>query len=227
MSGNTRYAANACFGLLEEALYPSRVACALCNRESLLNERNLCSNCAATLIPCGILDAPPPLDGLFAAYQYKGGAVAGIHALKYSNQTRLAPFFADAIDLPPEWNIDAVVPVPLHPLKQWLRTYNQSELIAKSLARRLHLKLGSKLLRRTRFTQTQTALDEFERAKNVARAFSASQAAKGLSVLLIDDVTTTHSTLLACAVALRQAGATRVYAACACSAAKHKEEQSE
>ena len=227
MSGNTRYAANACFGLLEEALYPSRVACALCNRESLLNERNLCSNCAATLIPCGILDAPPPLDGLFAAYQYKGGAVAGIHALKYSNQTRLAPFFADAIDLPPEWLIDAVVPVPLHPLKQWLRTYNQSELIAKALSKRLCLKLNPRLLRRTRFTQTQTALNEFERAKNVVKAFSASPTVKGLNVLLIDDVTTTHNTLLACAVALKQAGATRVYAACACSAAKHKEEQSE
>lgn len=227
MSGNARQTASACFRLLEEALYPSRVACALCNREALLDERNLCASCAATLVPCGVLNAPPPLDGLFAAYEYKGGAVAGIHALKYSNQTRLAPFFADAIELPPEWDIDAVVPVPLHPLKQWLRTYNQSELIAKSLCRRLHLKLNAKLLRRTRFTRTQTALDEFERAKNVARAFSASNATKGLSVLLIDDVTTTHSTLLACAVALKQAGVSRVYAACACSAAKHDEEQSE
>lgn len=227
MSGNARQASSACFHLLEEALYPSRVACALCNREALLDERNLCASCTATLVLCGVLDAPPPLDGLFAAYEYKGGAVAGIHALKYNNQTRLAPFFADAIELPPEWDIDAVVPVPLHPLKQWLRTYNQSELIAKSLCRRLHLKLNAKLLRRTRFTRTQTALDEYERAKNVARAFSASNATKGLSVLLIDDVTTTHSTLLACAVALKQAGVSRVYAACACSAAKHDEEQSE
>ena len=227
MSGNARQAASACFRLLEEALYPSHVACALCNREALLDERNLCATCAATLVLCGVLDVPQPLDGLFAAYQYKGGAVAGVHALKYSNQTRLAPFFADAINLPPEWVIDAVVPVPLHPLKQWLRTYNQSELIAKSLCRRLHLKLNAKLLRRTRFTQTQTALDEFERAKNVARAFSASGMANGLSVLLIDDVTTTHSTLLACAVALKQAGASHVYAACACSAAREKEEQNE
>jgi ComF family protein len=223
MSSIARRAAAACVGLLEEALYPSHVACALCNREALLDEQNLCAACAGTLIHCGELPAPPPLNGLCAAYQYKGGAVAGIHALKYSNQTRLAPFFADAIDLPPEWEIDVVVPVPLHPLKQWLRTYNQSELIAKSLARRLHLKRNSALLRRTRFTQTQTALNEFERAKNVAKAFSASNAVKGLSVLLIDDVTTTHSTLLACAVALIQAGADRVYAACACYAGKDAE----
>jgi ComF family protein len=223
MSNVAGRAAAACIGLLEEALYPSHVACALCNQEALLDEQRLCTACAGSLLPCGELAAPPPLSGLYAAYQYKGGAVAGIHALKYSNQTRLAPFFADAIDLPPEWEIDAVVPVPLHPLKQWLRTYNQSELIAKALSKRLHLTLNPRLLRRTRFTQTQTALDEFERAKNVARAFSASPAAKGLNVLLIDDVTTTHSTLLACAVALKQAGANRVYAACACSAGKDVE----
>lgn len=212
-----------CCSLLVEALYPGRVACALCNRDTMLDERCLCDACADSLLFCGELEARSPLDGLIAAYQYAGGAIAGIHALKYNHQTRLAPFFADAIELPPDWEIDRVVPVPLHPLKQWLRTYNQSELIARALARRLQLRLQPGLLRRTRFTKTQTALSEFERAKNVAKAFSASPAAKGLNVLLIDDVTTTHSTLLACAAALKQAGANRVYAACACSAAKDTE----
>ena len=224
MSEGTRQLAAGSFRLLEEALYPSRVACVLCNQEALLGESNLCASCAASLLPCGELTAPPPLDGLTAAYHYKGGATAGIHALKYNNQTRLASFFAGAMEPPPDWQIDVVVPVPLHPLKQWLRTYNQSELIAKALCQRLHLTQNTKLLRRTRFTQTQTALNEFERAKNVAKAFSASPAVKGLNVLLIDDVTTTHSTLLACAVALKQAGANRVYAACACFAGKDKDQ---
>ena len=220
MSVSLRRVAAACVVLLEEALYPSHVACALCNQEALLGEQKLCAACAGSLLPCGELSAPPPLDGISAAYRYRGGAVAGIHALKYSNQTRLAPFFAGAMELPPDWVIDAVVPVPLHPLKQWLRTYNQSELIAKALSKRLCLRLNPRLLRRTRFTQTQTALNEFERAKNVAKAFSASPAVKGLNLLLIDDVTTTQSTLLACAVALKQAGANHVYAACACYAGK-------
>ena len=221
------YSLRAFFDGVLELLYPSGVACALCGKEAPLNAENICENCRASLTPCPPLIAPEPLDGLRCAYVFNGGAALGVHALKYGKQTRLASFFAERMDVPADWAVDAVVPVPLHPFKQWLRTYNQSELIAKSLCRRLHLKLNARLLCRTRFTQTQTALDEFERARNVARAFSASNASEGLSVLLIDDVTTTHSTLLACAVALKQAGASRVYAACACSAAREKETQTE
>ena len=205
--------------LLGEALYPSRVACALCNQEAALGGDNLCPACASSLKPCGVvLDCPPPLDGLTAAYYYKGGVVAGIHALKYNNQARLAPFFAEAMEPESNWLIDRVVPVPLHPLKKWLRTYNQSELLAKSLCKRLLLDMDTTLLRRTRFTKTRTALTEFERAKNVSQAFAASPATNGLNILLVDDVTTTHSTLLACAFALKAAGANRVYATCACNA---------
>ncbi len=203
---------------LLDALYPSRVACALCGREALLDEQKLCPSCRTSLTPAPEMTCPAPLSGITAAYRYDGGAREGIRALKYRNQVRLAPFFADAIAIPPEWTIDLVVPVPLHPLKKWLRSYNQSEQIAQSLCTRTGLKPAPELLRRTRFTRSQTTLNEFERAKNVAKAFLASPAVKDRNILLIDDVTTTHSTLLACAAALRSAGAGRIYAACATAA---------
>lgn len=205
---------------LLDALYPPDVACALCGRETLLGERHLCASCLSSLTPAPPLVCPLPLAGITAAYRYDGGAREGVRALKYHNQVRLAPFFADAILLPSEWTIDCVVPVPLHPLKQWLRSYNQSELIAEALCRRTGLPQRNDLLRRTRFTRSQTTLDEFERAKNVTKAFAASPAARGLNLLLIDDVTTTHSTLLACAYALKSAGARRIYAACATAAVR-------
>ena len=75
-------------------------------------------------------------------------------------------------------------------------------------------------MRRTRFTKSQTKLTAFERAKNVSHAFLASPAVRGMNILLVDDVTTTHSTLLACALTLKAAGAERVYAVCA-TAASH------
>jgi len=206
------------FGGLIELLYPSDVACTLCNRESVLGADGLCASCRETLTACPPLAATGPLDGLAAAFVYGGGAKLGIHSLKYNRQTRLADFFASYMIVPESWRFNAVVPVPLHPFKLWLRTYNQSELLAKEICRRDGYALDITTLRRMRFTRTQTALDETARMKNVSGAFHASSAARGRSFLLIDDVTTTHSTLLACASALKQAGAVRVYALCACAA---------
>lgn len=205
-----------------DAIYPPDVACALCGRETLLGTDCLCETCRASLMASPALICPPGLDGLIAAYRYSGGARNGIRALKYQNQVRLATFFSKALTLPADWKIDCVVPVPLHPIKQWLRSYNQSDLLAQELCQRYHLPQQNDLLRRTRFTKSQTKLSAYDRAKNVSQAFSASPKAYGLRVLLIDDVTTTHSTLLSCAFALRQAGASCVYAASA-TAATHSE----
>jgi ComF family protein len=215
-----RYGLKAFVDGVFDALYPTNVACKLCNNETILGEDCLCDSCRATLLLCPPMTAPEPLDGLSAAFVYTGGAALGIHALKYSKQTRLAEFFGQAMHIPAGWKIDAIVPVPLHPLKLWLRTYNQSELLCQVVCRQYELPLRKELLRRTRFTRTQTALDADARRQNVSSAFAASPACAGRSILLVDDVTTTHSTLLACAAALKQAGAARVYALCACSAEK-------
>ncbi len=98
-----------------DALYPSNVACRLCNRETILGEDCLCDDCRVTLIPCPPMTAPEPLDGLFAAFVYTGGAALGITALKYAKQTRLAEFFGSAMRLPEDWQIDAVLPRPSAP----------------------------------------------------------------------------------------------------------------
>ncbi|PKM40835.1 MAG: hypothetical protein CVV04_06530 [Firmicutes bacterium HGW-Firmicutes-9] len=205
---------------LLDALYPPDVACTLCGRETLLGEDRLCNDCRTSLSPSPALVCPAGLDGITAAYRYSGGARNGVRALKYQNQVRLAPYFADAITLPSDWQIDYVVPVPLHPLKKWLRSYNQSDCIAQELCKRYALQQRSDLLQRTRFTRSQTTLNEFERAKNVSRAFVANYNVQGKNILLIDDVTTTHSTLLACTSALRAAGAEKIYTACATAATR-------
>ena len=112
--------------------------------------------------------------------------------------------------------IDYIVPVPLHWRKQWKRGYNQSEVIARGIVAGLgqgHVQNEPKpfnrpviipdLLKRKRFTNTQTHKDKLDRWSNVCNAFEINRRPvpdlAGKHVLLIDDVLTTGATLDACA----------------------------
>jgi ComF family protein len=107
----------------------------------------------------------------------------------------------------------AVVPVPLHPLRHWKRGYNQAALIAGGVAQAMGLPVEAQLLRRRRYTKTQTKLHGSAKAKNVQGAFQLDiacahelQAAGIRHILLVDDTLTTGSTLAACATPLLSAG---------------------
>lgn len=99
---------------------------------------------------------------------------------------------------------DLVIPVPLHWTRRWKRGYNQAELIAESIAGSLGAELRTDILRRTKRTQTQTALEIEDKARNVDNAFRARHTPEGYRhILLVDDIFTTGSTLYACFTALR------------------------
>jgi ComF family protein len=105
---------------------------------------------------------------------------------------------------------DVVVPVPLHHSRRRARGFNQ----AHDLARALGLPV-SRALRRVRATKPQTTLPAGQRHRNVRDAFAATRAAgrlSGLTVVIVDDVSTTGATLEACAVVLRQLGVREVRA---------------
>lgn len=205
-------------GFVQYILFPD-CACWLCRRDAVLGDYHLCDTCRPLLKkPCPAPAAPPPLSGLVAGLAYEEPASALIHSFKYNGRIHLAKLFAHTMSIPAEWPCDCLVPVPLHPLKRWLRGFNQSEELCRALQENAPLPLRPDLLRRTRFTSAQAKLDHAARQTNVRDAFVAAPAAAGLSILLVDDVTTTHATLIACANALKKAGATHVYAACACYA---------
>jgi len=111
-----------------------------------------------------------------------------------------------------EFRADVVVPVPLHPDRQRERGYNQAELIARPLARKLHLNLGPYLLMRTRPRPPRLVLSRKEHWDSVRGAYATREGLRvdKLRVLLIDDVMTTGATLDSCARALKKAGAAAV-----------------
>jgi ComF family protein len=111
--------------------------------------------------------------------------------------------------------IDLVVPVPLHWWRKWTRGYNQSDAIARELAAALQVPFAPRLLRRVKWTTQQIQPTREARRENIKGAFRVSNSARllGKTVLLVDDVMTTGSTLGEAARMLRNAGADRVVVA--------------
>ena len=141
-----------------------------------------------------------------------------IHSIKYSNKfavgKRLGDIIADKCGREIiSWNIDLISPVPLHQLKKVNRGYNQSFYLAKGLGKSLNIKVSQRLLKREKFTQTQTALTLMERQENVGNAFKIRKKGivKGKNILIIDDVITTGATVNECARVLKEAGANKIY----------------
>lgn len=136
-----------------------------------------------------------------------------IHLFKYGGMRPLArplgAWLANAY--PCLEQFDALVPMPLHWWKQMQRGFNQSDLLARELSRRVGVPVLNAARRRRR-TAVQARLTPAQRRENVRGAFDvpSPERVRGLSLLLVDDVMTTGSTVNACAKALKQAGAARV-----------------
>jgi ComF family protein len=111
-----------------------------------------------------------------------------------------------------DWELDAVVPIPLAPHRLANRGFNQVDLFAHPLAIGVGAEWLPRALGRARETEPQVNLTPAERWENVQRAFIADPQQVGdLNVLVIDDIMTTGATLNAAASALKHANAKRVY----------------
>ncbi len=140
-----------------------------------------------------------------------------IHRYKYQRALWFEPFLADLLiraarPLLASGNWDLIIPVPLHPLKQREREFNQAERLALRLSAATRIPVNARLLRRVEPTRTQTQLSREQRAANVRNAFAMRRKRRlnGERVILVDDVLTTGATADACARALRGAGARTV-----------------
>ena len=146
---------------------------------------------------------------------YRGLVVRAIGRLKFGRIEPLAEWFADRlVDLARQQDLagEVVVPVPLHRQRERERGYNQADLIALPLARKLGLPCRSPLLVRTKPRPDKHILTLEERWDSVRGAFATRSGTQvdNVRVLLVDDVMTTGATLDACAKALLGAGAKSV-----------------
>lgn len=190
--------------------------CQLCGDPT--RAAGLCWRCRRT---------PPAIDGMRSVVLFEREAREAVHLLKYGNRPALAEPLArlmadywQAHPIP----VDLVTAVPLHPARQRERGYNQADLLARAFGRMIGVPVGSAVLRRVRHTRPQVSLNAAQRRENMQSAFATiaptqfskrqgddSLVVSGRRVLVIDDVRTTGSTLEACSLALKAAGASSVW----------------
>jgi ComF family protein len=197
----------ACFKDFTEINSP---ICSLCGRpfSDGIEQDRVCEDC---------LRKKPSYDIARAPYLYDGALMTAIHELKYAQRSHLADSLGSLLaSFAQTWigemKVSLLMPVPLHPRRLRARGFNQSLLLARCVASRTGADLDFLSLRRTRFTKPQTELRSEERKRNVRKAFEVvkPEAVKGRTILLVDDVATTGSTLSECAKALKRAGANSV-----------------
>lgn len=173
---------------------------------NILEQNSICEKCQAS---------PPSYQAMRSWAKFSGPLREAIHRLKYKNDLGLGEALSmNLIELfnHLKWPVNLIVPVPLGLKRQQERGYNQSGLLARPIALSAGIPFRTNALLRARETATQVGLSAHERKENVRGAFIAKpEIVMGKIILVVDDVTTTGSTIEACADALISAGADQVY----------------
>lgn len=203
--------------------------CILCGAAS--RERAWCDACDAALpylpsahcpqcaLPthdgavCGhCLRHPPSFDRTIAAFAYCFPVDKLVQALKFNERLTLAHSLAQPLAQRIEVRPDGIVPMPLHPARLRERGFNQSQELARHLARHLGAPLLSGVVQRVRDTLPQSGLPWKKRRKNLRQAFVCDGEVVGKHIAIVDDVMTTGASLNELAKVLRAAGALEVSA---------------
>lgn len=195
--------------------------CGFCNK---INNNSLCKSCELNLskyeINC-IKDYTNTkqkyFDYLYCALKYENTVREKIIKYKFNENSYLYKTFAKIIIKNEKIYrflklYDIIIPVPMHKNKKAVRGYNQSELIAKEIARNMELEFDKNILIKEKNTNVQSTLTKIKRAENVKNAFLVEDNTKikGKKVILIDDIYTTGSTVNECSKVLKKAGAKEI-----------------
>src|SRR3989344_2850430 len=190
-----QYFCKGCFAQIE---FVEKPICPVCQRQAI--EGRVHPGCSGKY----------RLDGLVVACGYSGPVKRAIAKVKYKWVWDIEKIFVELL-VKNLWRFDLpenviLVPVPLHFKRKNWRGFNQSEILAKSLASKFNVEYLELLIRK-RETRTQVGLTRDERKENVRGAFKIMAEARGRSIILVDDVFTSGATMAECANVLKRAGA--------------------
>lgn len=141
----------------------------------------------------------------------------GIYRFKYKNRRCYGEIFAAEMAaeferIVKEWKIEEIIPVPLHRSRQRKRGYNQAQILAEEIGKKLEIPVKKDVVKRIQKTLPQKELGSRERIQNLKGAFGVSRSwIPKKCVLVIDDIYTTGNTIHRVAEVLKKAGVQKVY----------------
>ncbi|NCB91888.1 MAG: ComF family protein [Clostridia bacterium] len=226
-----------CISVLFDWVYPRR--CTFCDRVLGRHEKYLCNGCRSQIpVPiqeprCKNCGKPLPskeqeycydcsqhehnYDYGRGIFMYQPPLKESLMRFKFKGRKEYGEFLGKLMceygkDFIRQVRPEVIIPVPVHKKKKNMRGYNQAEVLAKVISRGFSIPIRTDLVLRKKFTKAQKELDRKERKHNLERAFYAKKEAGAYeSVLVIDDIYTTGSTVDAIAGKLKKQGVKKVY----------------
>ena len=222
---------------ISKVFFPNNIKCLICGRDlPAKQDIEFCSKCEAKLeridkccVRCGAKlvaeekfclncqNNKMEFDIARGVFLFDGEMKNLIHNFKYNNKPFIASTLAHCLaDFYKglDWKVDMVIPVPSSKETLKERGYNQALLLAKKFCELTNLELNTDILVKSKHTKQQANLGFEERQKNLADSFSVDlkfrPLLRGKTILIIDDVITTGSTVSECAKILKKRGAERV-----------------
>ena len=197
-----------------DLIYPP--VCGFCKE---INKNNLCRNCEQLLKKYEIATINKiqnkNFEYIINMLKYEGIVRNEIINYKFNENSYLYATFAKIILKNKKicsflQNYDIIIPVPMYKTKRLKRGYNQSELIAKLLAKDIGLECPKNSLIKIKDTKVQSLLNKTERYKNIKNAFLANTNVNNKKIVLFDDIYTTGNTVNECSRVLKNAGAQEI-----------------
>ena len=202
--------------MLLDLIYPP--TCGICGK---INKRSLCKKCEIKIKPCQI-NTIENVNNKYFDYQikilkYENLVRNKIIDYKFNEKSYLHKTFTKIILNNKKIcsflkKYDIIIHVPMHSKRKLIRGYNQTELIAKDLAKELQIKSVNNNLVKIKDTAKQSTLTKEQRKLNIKNVFKIKKAEeiKNKKIILFDDIYTTGSTVNECSKVLKQAGAKEI-----------------
>jgi competence protein ComFC len=202
--------------IIENILFPQ--FCEQCESSLLKHNSIMCDTCLSKLQPTELnnwvkdLTTHEYLDFAYSIFWFDEILQKSIHHVKYNNYEKIISILIQIAEFQitqvfNEINPDILVPIPLYHVKYRERGFNQAERIAKPISKLSHISIDTKIIKRVKWTNSQTKLNIEERNMNTGNAFKSKTNIDNKRILLIDDILTTGSTANSCAKVLKSNGA--------------------